>query len=254
MTQQVWDVQDDPMAAAMDAERAAAEMERQFATVYGLIEFDIWFCALVKGTGKVPYDPAVHNGQRLTNVGLAIQPIMGSYRFPIERSFIAEFKQDGWLSVTHPSLKALGENPSTINGKYVKAELVKYGEYTAATGEVKPKTAPKILAVYQNEDEAMAAANAELTQVHHTSVEDIPTGLPANGHTNGNSNQGNDAERATAKAFLVPMLKPARNGNGIDLNKVGEIIKSNPLLSKYFDLTSPEVIEATQAVLADPVF
>jgi hypothetical protein len=256
---QVWDVQDDPMAAAMEAEAAADAMDRQWQTVYGLIEFDIWFCALVKGAGKVPYDPELHKDlKRFVAVNVAIQPVAshGAMRFPIERSFIAEFRKDGWLAVTLPSIQALGiekhELREKLNGKYVKVEMVKTGErFTGNDGTEKEKTAPRILAVYQSEEEALNAAQSELTQPHATAVDDIPTGLPTNGHS---ANGGSDAERATALSFLPAFLSQCRNGDAMDMGKVREVIKSQPLLAKYFTETSPEVIEATRAVLTEPAF
>jgi hypothetical protein len=250
---QVWDVQDDPMAAAMEADAAAEEADRRFRIIYGFIEFDPRFVVLQKGApgGKAVFDPNVHDAKRrLTAIEVAIQPVAGSpSQYSQTRDFIAEFRNEGWLKVTLPSIKALGLTLPEVNKRYIKAEMVRTGETFEGTKGIVHKDAPKILAVYASEDEAMAAANAETTQVHRTSVEEeIPTGLPTNGHS---ANGGSDTERATALSFLPALLKQARNGNGMDLSKVEEIIKANPLLNKYFSLTSPEVIEATQQILAD---
>jgi hypothetical protein len=130
--------------------------------------------------------------------------------------------------------------------------MVKTGEkFVGNDGTEKEKTAPRILAVYQSEEEALNAAQSELTQPHATAVDDIPTGLPTNGHS---ANGGSDAERATAAAFLPAILKGCRNGEGMDLNAVNAALQANPILAKYFNAMSPEVLEATRAILAEPAF
>ena len=91
----------DPYAAADNAQVGARNY-------YGQVQLDIWFCGLVKGTGKVPYDPAVHK-QRATAIDILVLPIAEqNVSYEIKRELIAESRE--WASLVWASLKALGIN------------------------------------------------------------------------------------------------------------------------------------------------
>ena len=211
--------------------------------VYGQIEFDIWFCVLQKGVGKIVYDPQMHApGQRRTAINVNIADLGGnSYK----REFIAEIATDGWTGVTLPSLKALGITDLTqIHEQYVHAEMVKYATYKKQDGTEGVKTAPKVLRIFKDAQECADAAQGNATQAA------MDWSQPA---ANGNG-ATNEAEKQVALAFLPAIVKSAVKGNGIDMPVLEAALKSNPILAKYFTLGSPEVMQAIQAALAEPAF
>lgn len=220
--------------------------------IFGQIEFDIWYCALVKGVGKQVYDPQSHKpGQRRTAVTVNVNDIGGNN---YKRDFIAEIRDDGWNSITLPSLKALGVSDySKINGAYCHVEMVKFGTYTKSDGTEGVKTAPKVLTFYKTLEECAAAAQGGATQSdwldNPPPAQPAASGNGANGHA-----PGNEAEKQVALAFLPAIVKTAVRGNGVDMAALEGALKANPILAKYFTLASPEVAQAMQAALADPAF
>lgn len=201
---------------------AANEAQAPTQHFFGQVFINAWYCALVKGQGKVPYDPALHT-RRATAIDLTIVPLSTSgATFNIERSLIAESRE--WAGVILPSLHALGTTPQAINEKWVHAEMVPAGSYTDKNGEAKSKTMPKILAVYQTEQEAEAAANAFFGTQTYTEQQDAPT---------------NNAELKVAEQFLPLLVNQA----GGDVARLDAILKGNQLVSKYFDISHPEVLK-----------
>ena len=181
MTNDVWD---------------AAEEAKELPKVYfGEVKFDPWFCVLVKGQGKVPFDPREHKaGQRRTAMDISITPLPSrGLDFITERSMIAESRQ--WAGTVLPSIKALGLSVQSLSGKWAQYEMVRTGRtWTNADGETKHETVPKFLAVYDSEQEAEAAAEALFGGNGDGTSEPIP-GFESSGN-------GDDPERATAAKFL----------------------------------------------------
>lgn len=237
-----------PWAAAADATEAIYSSD-----VFGQIEFDIWFCILQKGVGKVPFDPATHPiAQRRTAVDVSLTDISG---LNYTRSFIAEIGTDGWLKVTLPSLKAVGASDlQQFNGRYVHAVMEGFGKYTNADGEERTRTAPKIVRVFASREECEAAAAAGSTSGPDWLVNPQPAapGPAANGQPAA-ADAGNP-ERQVALQFLPAIVKTCVSGNGIDSAKLDAALKSNPILNKYFNLGSPEVALAMSQALAEPAF
>ncbi len=245
---------------AWDAAANATEVEYS-NQIFGQIEFDVWFCILQKGMGKVPFDPNIHPiSQRRTAVDVSLTDLSG---LNISRSFIAEIGTDGWLKVTLPSLKALNtSNLQEFSGSWVHAEIVPFGKYTNAEGEERNRTAPKVLSVFDSQEACEAAAHS--TNAPGTSpLEPRSNGtLSQNGtahaspqsagpsHANGSS----DAERQVALQFLPAIVKNCLNGNGIDYLKLESALSSNPILAKHFTVASPEVAQAMSLALAAPAF
>src|SRR5687768_5866954 len=96
---------DDPWASA-----DCATWDPSFS-VFGLVQAEVWYCALVKGVGKVPFDPAQHTAdQRATAVTISVIPVLPDQR-PTERQLIAESSE--WAKTVNPSIKALG---TTLRG------------------------------------------------------------------------------------------------------------------------------------------
>lgn len=206
--------------------------------VYGQVQANVWHCALVKGQGKVPFDPAIHPiDQRYTAVEIAIVPVIPG-RQPVERSMIAESKE--FAQIVNPSVKALGQgwNLKLLSERFVEAQLAPSGrKYTGTSGEQVDATTIKFTRVFQSEDECLAAAQS------------------GRGYTNGNGNGGAPAQGTPAAAsattasmeherkFLAEKLLPAvvKQAGG-DVQKLEEMLAKSPALAKHFTISSPEVL------------
>lgn len=218
----------DPFEAANEAK----EPSKHF---FGLNMFDIWYCALIKGQGKVPYDPQMHQNQKqFTAVHISIAPLPGSgAKFPLERQLISESKE--WAGVILPSIHALNLTPRDLNGKYVHVEIVPTGEtYTDKQGVVKTKTTPKYVEVYTDENACYAASSAFFG--NHNTEQPEEEAFSATAPTN-------NGEKAVAEKFLPALVNQANK----DPQKVAELLVGNNLVGKYFNINSPEVIKLITA-------
>lgn len=221
-----------------DPFETAGNVQEPSKHFFGQNFFDMYFCILEKGganKGKPPFDPNVHSpDKKRTAITINIVPLPDSkIKFGIDRELIAEFGD--WPKIILPSIKALGLTPRDLVGKYVKVELVNVGNYVNSKGETKQLTTPKYLEVYTDEATCQAASDA-LYGNNHTEQPDeeaFPAKAP----------NGNDAEKAIALKFLPALITQA----GKEPSKVAELLKSNNLVGKYFDLNSPEVISLITA-------
>lgn len=199
---------------------------------FGQVTVDSWPVVLVKGVrGGVSFDEATHKPeQRRTMVKLIVTPLPSSNAiFTTERDIIAESRE--WAGIVMPSYKALGLTLATLNEKYVKYEMVPTGRTYEAkdqagnlTGETKQATTIKFLNVYNTLDEAEAAATAQ----YGGNSKQEPLATTPSSHP----------ERDVALKFLSALAKQA----GGDVSRLATILASNPLVSKYFDINSAEVI------------
>lgn len=229
MTTETYDAWD----AAMEAKPLPNIM-----TLFGELQADVWPCALVKGQGKVPFDPQVHNpDQRRTAIDLILCPLRTDFR-NTERHLIAE--SNAWAKIMLPSLKALGTDLRTVNGKYVQVQLVPTGrKYTkkteqpdgTVTEEEKEETTFKFVAVYDSLEACTDASNA-LYHNNGASTEAAPA--PAQPQSNGKTQM----TRQAAAGFLLPMWTAA----GKDRDKFLATIAANPMLADHFTADSPEVL------------
>lgn len=124
---------------------------------FGELTLNMWYCALIKGSGKVEYDPAQHSHlKRFTAIDLTFfVPNPNGQAFSFERRLVAESKE--WAGTILPSIKALNLTPLTVNKKWCHIEMVKTGTYTK-NGEVKDLTNPRIIETFDNEQACLAAA------------------------------------------------------------------------------------------------
>lgn len=196
---------------------------------FGQVFFDLYFCALIKGTGKVPFDPAQHKPeQKRTSITLTVVPLPNSgatYNF--ERNLIAESKE--WASIVLPSIKALGLATRDLHSRFVQIEIVPTGErYTDKQGATKEKTTAKFVQVFADETSCQAVADSVFGNGNnHTEQPTVTT--PQNGNT----------EREVALKFLPALAHQA----GKDREKMKALLEQNPFVGKYFDITSPEVLK-----------
>jgi hypothetical protein len=222
----------DPWATAWNPPEQSSEW-------FGQITVNPWFCSLVKGIGKSPYDPnqldpnTGNPTRRYTAIDLSLAAITDQPIDPITRTCIAEFGE--WPDVILPSMKALGINTlQELNNAWVKCEMVDTGRtYVNQNNETKHATTFKFTAIYANEAACRAAKGG------NGSGPSVTPPQPAAG--NGNK------EHETALKFLKPYVQNAwKKANG-DVDKTREIlapmIAQQPLLAKYFTEYSTEVLE-----------
>lgn len=223
----------DPLEAADNAQLAPREY-------FGEVLIDTWFCALVKGVGKVPFDPAQHK-QRFTAIKIDIIPLSDmNMSNPIGREMIAESKE--WINYTLASLKALGVKTAEIRNKWARVTFVPTGEtYENKAGEKKEKTALSFTAVYADEAACRAAYEAENGITPTTEQETKQPATNGNGHTNVDM-----ATRAKLLPFVKVIVKKAEEQYPGDLIKIGDEVSlkiaEHSTLRNYFTATDPDVV------------
>lgn len=228
----------DPLEAADTATLAPREY-------YGQVLLDTWFAALVKGVGKVPYDPTQHKS-RVTAIKIDVIPLPETgITNPISREMIAESKE--WVNYTLASLKALGIKTAELRDRWVKMTFVQTGEsYTNAAGEKKEKTAMKFLAVYASEDACRAAWAVETggsvaSPPPATEQADQPA-PNGNGHAN-----VDPAVRTKLLPFVQALVKKACAEHPGDLVAVNDAVSvgiaSHSTLKNFFTPTDQDVLD-----------
>lgn len=214
-------VVDDPFESASNAQLAPREF-------YGQIQIDAWFCALVKGAGKVPYDAQVHE-RRNTAIDLSVMPLADlKITFPLQRSMIAESRE--WAGIVWASLKALGLNSTReAHGKWCKFTWTGTGRKYSKDGEEKESTTFKFLELFDTEDQCRAAYWLSRGGQPLEEIEDDLTPQTA----------AANKEKETAFEFLKVLVSQHRN-NPAEL--AAQIAKMD-MIKKYFTIDSPEVRE-----------
>lgn len=231
-----------PMNDAWESAQHAEERR----IVFGQVQADSYYCVLIKGQGKVVFDPNKHSiDLRRTAVDLIIHPLNGQQKFPIERKLIAESGE--WPRITLPSLKALGIHPRTLDGRFCKAELVPSGTYKNDKGEEKQRTAIKFVAFYSTEEACRREAEALYGPGNggQSELPDDAPSAPDPAPSPGPSSNGANPEKETARKFLPALWK----SSGGDIAKFAELLAKTPPVNKHFTIESPEV----QTIIAQSV-
>jgi hypothetical protein len=199
---------------------------------YGLLDVHAFTCVLIKGQGKVPYDAALHNGQRTsTAIEFTITPCDATKKL-ITREML-NWTRD-FKGVVRPSIETLVEQIASVKGLTVGQfnPLREIGGMWVG-GEFVPRpdnkpgetwTTLKFDAVYADEAACFEAAEVEPSG-------ELPIDPPGQA--------GADPERAAMAQFLPALWTQAAGDN----DKFYELIASNPMLSKHFNADSPEVNE-----------
>lgn len=229
---------------ALYDEAAKAEAPVQVRVNFGVMDVDLYRCVLIRGEGKVLYNPDVHSeDQKRTAVDLTLNPVASArYHDPIKRELIAQSKE--WTQIVRPSLQAIGLDLQSLSGRWVQTEMVPTGRtFTNQNGEVKQLTTFKFVAVFPNEAACEAASQAFFARIQSNSAAESPASTSGSASTVGAQNgtassSAPDASRGVAAKFLPAMFKQA---NG-DVDKFIQLIQANSLTSKFFSLDSPEVI------------
>lgn len=225
-----------------DPYASASDPVVQNFDLFGQVEINAWACALVKGTGKVPFDPTNPNHKRFTAIDVFIQPLLEidvKYPKSLECHWLAEFAE--WAKITLPSIKAAGiANVREINGKWARVARVpngkKYEKKDKATGqptgEFADETTFKFVAIYDTEDACRAAYLAN-------------GGTPSNGHVAAEIVTSLNNEKDTNFAFLKVIVSNAARGKtdlGEAKDAVGVALLQYPTVAKYFTVDSDETI------------
>lgn len=197
------------MTNYIDPLEAANEVQPQSMHYFGQVLLSAWYCALVKGSGKVVFDPAQHD-KKFTAIDLTLAPTANSKAtYTIERQYVAEFKE--WAGTVLPSLHALGSSPMAANGKWAHVEMVKTGTYTK-NGEVKDLTSPRFLALYASEQECEAAALAHFGKPEEQAFD---SSIPASNGDLHPAAPGNNAIEAFVNALYAQAQGDIAKLNGL---------------------------------------
>ncbi len=213
-------------------------------TYFGKVQIAVSFIALVKGQGRVTWEPnqLTPDGKPTRkNTGIDVHLVCKSKEgaeYSVDRNYVAEFGD--WPTLILPNLKAIGiMSLQDLHGKYAQVELVENGEtYTNKAGELKKKTTFKFIKTFGTEAELNAAREA-LFGGNGTPAAPAPVAQAAPA---ANANP----EKATAERFLKPYVDNAMRQAANDIVKAREIlapmIAKQTLLAKYFTVDSPEVL------------
>ena len=231
-------VQDDPFAVAQETAERPAEF-------YGELSVDCWFCALVKGQGKVPYDPAIHD-RRSTAIDIAVVPLVEHNMTNTFERQTLDWARD-WTRITWPSFKALGVTSlrDIKSGKWCKFTWAPTGEKYRAKdqngneGEERERTAFKFLALYNSEAECRAAYYADTgkTPPDSEGVSEIP-GFESKAQP-AEADNGSSKARETAVHFIKAFAKM----NKFQVEATRKACAAQAAITDVFDLDSPEFVE-----------
>ena len=209
--------------------------------IWGQAFVAVWKAALVKGEGKVPFDPTAHKSM-VYAIDLSIVPITEQNAKHVERSLIQNSKE--WEMI-QKSIKDLGAAPSEIDQKYVRIAFEPTGEtYNNANGETKNKTFIKFLKVFKSETECVADYGATTMgdTVTVTEPQEIASGVPAAGA------KEFEAAKKLLEASLrgvVKVVSTPEEAKALTLVK----IKASPVMSRFFTEDSPELDDMIAAAL-----
>jgi hypothetical protein len=234
----------DPWDAADQASEETAKSGFS-SEIWGQVNIQAWDCALVKGTGKVPFDPSQHKRKSVA-IDLFIYPISEmNLEFPVERHFV-DF-EPAWYKLTKQSAHDIGiAHVRELQDKFVKVELIETGETYEKNGKTVKKTTPKFLIVFP--DQSACVNNYMNSEVD---AGGLPWEDPNKAKVEEPQINGDSPEKAVAIKYLKPFVAGAINqsktNGSIDLVKLEAILApmlaTQTLLNKYFTVNSPEVTE-----------
>jgi hypothetical protein len=227
-------------------ESASNPATRSF-DLWGKVDLSAWACALVTGTGKVPYDPNNPNHKRFTAIDIYVQPLIEldvKYPRSLEDHPVAEFAE--WAKITLPSIKALGiDNVREVNGKWARIARVPNGKKYPkkdkatgqATGEMADETTFKFIALFDTEDACRADYLAN-------------GGKPLEGK-NAPQPISEDGEKNTAQVFLKVIVENAVRGTADWASAKDAVAKALPqhtAIAKHFTVDSVETLQLITSI------
>jgi hypothetical protein len=235
----------DPFDSASSAELAPR-------AYYGQLHVDCWFCALVKGVGKQPFDAQVHGAdQRCTAIDMSLVPIAEqNVTRDLKREMIEQSRE--WAGIVWPAIKEAGvagglwatlkeAHLRKVDGAWVKATFIGTGrKYRTQGGEEREATTFKVEAIFRDQE---ACVTAYYTDTHRTPPDEDGTEAIDMGTGAVAQEPVVDKERETALAFLKVIVQQNKGNR----HAIAAQIATMPMISKYFDADSPEVDELIAA-------
>jgi len=198
--------------------------------VYGLCTVHPWKAALVKGQGKVPFDPQQHK-RMVWAIDLSVLPVAGQDVKPIGRSMIQT--SDEWKKV-QASIQATGVAPSEVDKRYVKVTFEPTGEtYVNGDGETKNKSYVHFVKIYPNEAECTNDYLASQFAGTEAGVDPNP-GIPAAGASEFEA--AKKLLEASIRSAVKLVKEPAEVKALVDVK-----VAASPVMSRFFNADSPEL-------------
>ena len=217
-------VMDDPFDSATNPTLRPREY-------YGQLAVDAYFAKLIKGTGKVPWDPQADSvDNRVTAVNISLIPVAAAHlSFKLERNMIAESVE--WAKIVWPSLRAQGvQSAKSADGIWVKLVQESTGrKYRTKSGEEREASTFKILAVYPDQAACEAAYYATQGAEDVAAAEAVAAAQPA----------VDTRAKETAKQFIIALAKQ-HHGN---MDAVKRTVAMIPMITAAYDLESTEFAE-----------
>jgi hypothetical protein len=218
----------DPFDSAENPQLRSAEF-------WGQVQIDTFYAVLVKGTGKIPFDPQQHSiDKRVTAIDIQIFPIPEQNNtYEVKRNMIAESKE--WAGMVLPSIKALGISARELNNRWVHVTAVPTGgTYTNKSGETKDRTTFKFVKLFASEAECKADFLSDFGSATASPATPAPAQVTPDG------NAVDLKEKATAVQFLKVLVKKAEG----DPAKLTPMLAQFPMVNKYFTVDSTETVSA----------
>jgi len=203
--------------------------------IWGQASVAVWKAALVKGQGKVAFDPKIHD-KMVYAIDLSVIPLTIQGAKLAERSVVQTSKE--WKLIQE-SIQALGIAASEIDGKYVKIKFEPTGEtFTNFNGETKNKTYIYFEKVFKD------AAECE--------DDYLKTGFGGAVEAEPEPQAINNQEYETALKFLGAAVRSAAKGK-TTIDEIKPLLETkiaaSPVMKKFFTAESDEVLElASQAL------
>jgi len=209
--------------------------------IWGQAFFSTRKVALVKGKGKVNFDPKIHKNM-VWGIDLTIIPIEEQNARLVERSLTINEKEWGMIQA---SILALGIQPSDVDQKFVHIKFEQTGEtYTNAAGELKNKTYIKFEQVFSTEEDCKENYITERGNQTEPSDDDGEEG----------SSASEQKDLPAARILLANLIRTAAKGK-TTLAEVQEAaeprMKAAPVISKYFTVDHPDFIAMAVQELED---
>jgi len=214
---------------------AAAEGPKRY---YGKLEASEQLVCLVKGVGRVPYDPS-DPAQAKKRAHVAVTIAVHCEKrdgdpYTIGRTMLVEDKQQpDWRDVTLPSLEMLGvPSLDSLNGAWACVELVPVGTWIGRDGIERTRTAIKVVALFDTET-AMHAARRGHGRGEPTAEVPAPTVRPTR-----NTPQAmpapapNAAQRQQALAMLPALIEAAEAQGGSITANLEKLMAGIPIFAK----------------------
>ncbi|HPL81967.1 MAG TPA: hypothetical protein PLU23_05650 [Anaerolineaceae bacterium] len=206
--------------------------------IWGQAFVAVWKAALVKGEGKVPFDPTIHKSM-VYAIDLSIVPITEQNAKHVERSLIQNSKE--WEMI-QKSIKDLGAAPSEIDQKYVRIAFEPTGEtYTNSNGETKNKTFIKFLKVFKNEAECIADYGA-------TNMGDVAPATDDNAGVPAAGQKEFESAKKLLEASIRSALKSVSEPEEVKALVLVKV-KASPVMAQFFNADSPELDDMIAAAL-----